>query len=141
MSDLRKYLNIGLLVAVAFLAGSVITGGKGCDWKPTPVVPPVVVPVVKVTAVTYVYEKDQNAVPVQVMAALNQINREQAIKATVFEQNTTDGTNDTPEQYKVALAAAKAAGLPALVVQAGDKVIRTVKAPTTIEQVTEAVKP
>ncbi len=46
MTDLRKYLNIGCLIAIAFLAGGLVTG-KGCDVTPWfPPTPPVVVPVV-----------------------------------------------------------------------------------------------
>ena len=126
-----------LLIGSALLL--LLGGGKGCDWTPTPEKPPVVVPVVKPTAVTYVYEKDSNPIPSPVLVALNTLNRT-GLLATVFEQNTIDGTGETPEQYKTALAAAKAAGLPALVVQAGKDVIRTVKAPATAESVLEAAK-
>src|SRR5689334_17216233 len=116
-------------------------GGKGCDLPSWPVPPapppPVVVPAPKPTAVTYVYEKDQNPVPSPVLVALNTLNRADLL-ATVFEQDTKDGTGDTPEQYKVPLAAAKTAGLPALVVTSGATVIRTVKDPKTAAQVMEA---
>ena len=93
----------------------------------------------KATAATYVYEKDQTAIPSQVESALNRINRERNILATKFEQNTVDGSGEVPSQYTVALAAAKAAGLPALVVTAGATVLRVVKDPKTEQQVLEAV--
>jgi len=115
---------------VAFVAWQVLAGGKHVV-NPVPV---------NVTAATYVYEKDETAVPSPVMAALNTLNK-QGIVATLFEEDTTDGTGDTPEQAKVPLAAAKAAGLPALVVTAGEKVVRTVKDPKTAEAVLEAAKP
>lgn len=134
MTTREKLIATVAALAVAFA----LMGGKGCDWKPW-VPTPVVVPVVKPTAVTYVYEKDQNPVPSPVLVALNTLNRTGLI-ATVFEKDTKDGTGETPEQYKVPLAAANAAGLPALVVTAGDKVIRTVKAPATAEAVLEAAK-
>lgn len=96
-------------------------------------------PSTKVTAVTFVYEKDQHGVPGPVHAALNKLNRERGIIATVFEQDTKDGTGEVPEQYKATLAAAKEAGLPALVVLSGNTVLRVVKDPKTEAQVLEAV--
>lgn len=94
----------------------------------------------KATAATFVYEKDLHAIPPAVLGALNKLNRELGIIATVFEQDTVDGGGQVPEQYKVALAAAKEVGLPALVVLSGQKVLRVVKDPKTAEQVEEAVK-
>lgn len=91
------------------------------------------------TAAVYVHEKSDTAVPAAVLAALNTLNR-QGIAATVFDKDTTDGSGETPDQYKAPLTAAKDAGLPALVVMAGERVLRTVKAPTTEAQVLEAVR-
>jgi len=103
-----------------------------------------VVPIPGVTSgnvdrVTYVYEKDDTAVPRPVSFALTQLN-EQGIVATELEHETVDGTGEVPEQDKIALAAAKEAGLPALVVQAGEVVVRVVKNPKTEADVMEAVK-
>lgn len=94
---------------------------------------------VKPTAVTYVYEKDDSVVPSPVAAALDKLNR-QGIMATRDEVDTTDGTDPVPDQYKVSRPAAVAAGLPSLVVMAGDKVLRVVKSPTTEAQVMEAAQ-
>jgi hypothetical protein len=110
----------------------VVTPDKPVD----PTVPPP--PTVKVDRVTYVYEKDDGMPPPGVAAGLNKLNR-QNITATVFEEDTTDGTGQTPEQYKTALEAAKKNGLPALVVQSGNVVKSAVKV-TTEQQVLEAVK-
>lgn len=87
----------------------------------------------KPTAVTYTYDKDVTAVPNPVKAALDKLNRA-GIMATLDEV----GPGEVPEQYKVSRPAAIAAGLPAAVVMAGEKVLRVVKNPTTTEQVTEA---
>jgi hypothetical protein len=95
-------------------------------------------PTLPATAVTYVYEKDTTPIPSAVMAGLNRLNREKKLLATLHEIDTTDGTSEIPDQYKVAVAAAKEAGLPALVVTAGSVVVKVVKAPTTVEQVWEA---
>ena len=50
-----------------------------------------------------------------------------------------DGAGDVPQQYAAPLAAAREAGLPALVVTAGETVLKVVKSPTTAAQVMEAV--
>lgn len=98
-----------------------------------------IAPPVKPTAATYVYEKDETAVPSPVRSALSTLNKN-GIVATEFEEDTVNGDGETPAQYRVPLAAAKAAGPPALVVTAGDKVLRVVKSPKTAEEVLEAAK-
>lgn len=119
---------------------------------PTDPTPPVD-PSKKVTQVTYVFEKDQTAVPRQVSLALRRINVESSgsVVATEFEEDSTvDGTPNgrVPSQYKIALEAAikegpdpaTTADVPVLVVQSGTTVLRVIKAPTTEEQVMEAAK-
>lgn len=102
-----------------------------------PTTPPVVTPDNKATAVTLVHEKNY-ALPAPVLAALNKLNQ-RGIVATLFMPTTTDGTGDVPDQYKVPAAAAKEAGLPALVVTAGAKVLKVVKDPRTEDDVIKAV--
>jgi hypothetical protein len=97
-------------------------------------------PTTKATAVVYVYEKDDGGVPSAVLAGLNRVNREQKIRATLFEDDSVDGTGDVPEQYKTPLAEARKVGLPALVVMAGESVLLVVKAPTTEAAVVEAAR-
>lgn len=145
------------------LTGSIVLGSvpKPVDpiVKPvepvTPPTPPVVDPPKppdntkkKVAKVTYVYEKDHNAVPRPVSAALQRINREHAglIVASEFEDDTVDGDGDTPDQFKNALRVSRnfgspgQAGVPILVVEAADgTILNTVKAPTTEKQVMEAI--
>ena len=100
----------------------------------------VTVPVVHTTAdaVVYVHEKDESAVFPAIRAALNTLNRRNVL-ATVFEDDTTDGGGDIPEQYKLPLEAARKGGLPCLVVMAGGKVLRVVVNPTA-EQVEGVAK-
>jgi len=108
---------------------------------PMPKPDPVVDPSVKVTAVTYVYEKDQSAVPRPVQAALNKLHAAGGgVVASLFEDDAVTGLGTVPKQYAVALKAAREAGLPALVVTAGDVVLRVLKAPTTEAEVLEASK-
>lgn len=93
----------------------------------------------KATAVTYFYEKDQHQTPGEVAAALDKLNRE-GIVADQRDVDTPSGSGAIPAMYRISQPAAIAAGLPALVVMAGDKVRTVVKAPTTEAQVIEAVK-
>jgi hypothetical protein len=109
-----------LMMAIAFLPVS---------WSAT-----------KPTAATYFYEKDDTAIPLGVTTGLNRLNRERGIVATLFEDDTSDGDGDIPDQYKIPLEAARKAGLPALVVVGGVKVLNVVPAPTTEVQMMEAVK-
>lgn len=114
---------------------------KPVEPAPTPVKPTPVEPAPStVTAVTYVFEKDDTAPPNGVRVALNRLNRERKIIATEFEQNTFDGDEEIPDQYKAALTAAKQNGLPSLVVLADSTVLRVVKAPKTEAEVMEAAK-
>jgi hypothetical protein len=95
----------------------------------------------KIDRVTYVWEKDNGPIPRPVSAALQRINAEASgVVATEFEQNSPDGTGETPEQYKIALEVAKKVGLPALVVQSGKTVVTVVKDPKTEASVMEVVK-
>jgi len=109
------------------------------DPKPEPKpddTPPLTI---KADRATYIYEKDTHVAPRPVVEALQKLN-EQGIVATQFEQDSTTGTGQVPVQYQKSLAAAREAGLPALVVEAGGSVVRVVKNPTTLEMVMEAVK-
>jgi hypothetical protein len=105
--------------------------------KPTPVEP---TDPSKVTAVIYVYEKDDGPVPSGVMVGLDVLNR-RGILATTFEDDTTDGDGDVPLQYQAALEAAKEKGdKPALVVQAGSTVKSVWHDVRTEQDVLEAAK-
>ena len=108
--------------------------------RPPPATP--VDPSTKVTAVTYIYEKDTNGVPNFVQQALNKINRDSKfeIVATIFEDDNTTGQSSVPKQYQAAYEAAKKEGLPAVVVSTKDRVKRVLKAPKTEAEILEAAK-
>jgi hypothetical protein len=91
------------------------------------------------TAAVYVYEKDATAIPLWVTTGLNRLNRERKVVATLVEADTTNGGGNVPEQYRPAVDAAKAGRLPALVVMAGQVVLRVVPAPGSEAAVMEAV--
>ena len=91
------------------------------------------------TAAVYVYEKDDSAIPAYVTVAINRLNRERKIVATLLEDDTTNGDGEIPAQYRLALEAARKAGLPAVVALAGGQVIRVTPAPASEAAVMEAV--
>lgn len=139
-------LSSGQNVAVRMAGGEVAVLGlfdSVTVMESDPTIPPPLT--TKLTRAIYVYEKDQGAVPPQVAGALNAINK-QALRdgsgfvATEFEEDTLDGTGQVPDQFKIAKETASKAGLPCLVVLAGDKIVRVVKAPKTAREVEEAVK-
>ena len=134
MQSIKKFIPLGL-IALGMIICFQPALPKGCDVPSIPFIPITNT----VTAVTYIYEKDDTAIPRPVGAALNKLNT-MGILATDFEEDTADGTGEVPEQYKIALEAARKAGLPCLVVQSGNNVVRVVKDPKTLEAVMEAAK-
>jgi len=117
-------------LVIVVLVGLLFTQGKGCTL-PGPLV------VTKATAATYVYEQRETQVPPAVRAGLSKLN-ERGILATEFDKDTINKQGGTvPEQYKVALAAAKK--LPSLIVTGGNTVLRVVENPQTEDDVTGAV--
>jgi hypothetical protein len=111
-----------LLLFVLYL---MFQGGGGGSSKPT--------------AATYFYEKDSTAIPSVIEAAIDQINR-LGIKASIEDDDVQDGSGDIPLQYKLALPAAQAAGLPCFVTYTKDKVLKVIKDPKTDTELLEAVK-
>lgn len=118
--------------ALAILLGYVAVFGVPLPKSPT------TSPTTRVTAAIYVYEKDAGPVPVGVYAGIDKLNR-RGVPASLFEDDTTDGTGETPEQFKPALAAAKARSIPSLVVLSGTAAINVVEKPQTEADVLEAV--
>jgi len=128
----RKAIAVGFFVVAALACAWPFVGGSL----------PSILPDNAVTAVTYVYEKDDTAVPSGVRAGLNRLNRESkgAIVATEVDDDVIDGTDAIADHYKIAIPEARKAGLPALIVQSGDEVLNVVLAPKTEEQVWEAAR-
>lgn len=120
------------------VASVLVAFSRGCEM---PVIPSIVTPpATTATAVTYVYEKDDTAVPSAVMAGIDRLNREKKLAASIFEEDTVDGSGEVPLQYKAPLSAAQAAGLPAIVATFGDKIVKVVKDPQTEEAVMGVVQ-
>ncbi len=118
---------------VLLALGLILLAGPLPAWHGTAVVAKTA------TGAVYVYEKDATAVPPGVTVGLNRLNRERQILATLVEADATDGDGDVPDQYRAAVEAAKARGLPALVVLSGSTVLAIVKAPTDADAVVRAV--
>jgi hypothetical protein len=95
----------------------------------TPLVEPIPTTPDVVTAITYVFEKNQTAPPSEVTKALDRLNRDKSIKATMLEDPTNNENGKVAKQYERALAAAKKEGLPAIVVETADRVLRVVSDP------------
>jgi len=125
-----------LLIAGIVLLSGVVPMSLPSWPEAKPVVPAAPGPA---SAAVYVYEKDASTVPVGVTAGLNRLNRERQITATLLEADTTDGTGDVPEQYRPALDAGKAAGLPAFVVLSGSTVIAVKRVPESEDDIVRAV--
>jgi hypothetical protein len=94
----------------------------------------------KASAAVYVYEKSDAAIPAGVTVGLDKLNRERSVVATLCEVDTVNGSDKVPAQYQPAVDAAKAKGLPALVVLSGSAVLSIVAAPTTAEEIGRAVE-
>lgn len=128
---------------VLLVAGLILIGGlppmPAIPWPAPPTPAPAPAPATKATSVAYVYEKDQTAPPVGVTVALNRLNRDRGIMATLVEADAVDGTGQVPAQYRTAIEAARRDGLPALVVLSGSTVIGIVKAPTDPDAIARAV--
>lgn len=92
-----------------------------------------------VTAAVYVYEKDDGPIPTGVYTGIEKLNREKNILASLFEDDTVDGTGEVPEQYKPALDAARTKSIPALVVLSGTNIVTIVEKPQTEAEVLEAI--
>ena len=105
-----------------------------------PIEPTTPVPNSEITAAVYVYEKDDGEPPSSVRVALDRLNRERKILATTFEDDSTDGDGQVPDQYKAPLAAAKEYRLPVLVLMKQSGPPAVIQAPKTEQEVWEAVK-
>jgi hypothetical protein len=144
---------------VLVVAGTNPNGGPAADMathtvhllSPSPPVPPEdppadptqPPPVVQLqpTAALYIYEKDQGSPPPPVAQALHRLNIErQSFVANAVDQHVTTGQGQTPAQFQAAIQAARAAGLPALVILAGDQVVRVIRDPRTETAVMEAAR-
>ena len=118
-------LTVGQRLLILLVLWYVLKGGVSIGGKPT--------------AATYFYEKDDTAIPSAVESAIDQINR-MGIKASIEDDDVLDGSGAVPEQYKLALPAAKEAGPPAFVTYTKDRVLKVIKNPTTDLELLEAVE-
>jgi len=129
----------------AEMATHTVTLSGGLTPQPPPVVNPPPDPTVppnrKPVSAVYLYEKDQTNPPKPVLAALQRINADgSGIVAAALDDDPENGPGQIPIQYVKPLEYARKAGLPCLVVTFSDGTLRTVPAPKTEADVTEALK-
>ena len=106
-----------------------------------PIQPPVIPPTTTATAAVYVYEQRDNSIPRPVAVALQQLNAgDSGVVCSEFDDDTLNGLDQTPKQFRTALEAARAAGIPCLVVLSGDTVLKVVPNPQTAADVTGAIQ-
>jgi len=127
----RKAIAVGFFVVAALACAWPFVGTPGL---------PSILPAHRVTAVTYVYEKDDGGVPSGVTAALDKLNEQGIVATSVDDDIVSPVTGTTPKQYVEVIPAARAAGLPALVSVADGVVAQVIKSPTTESQVLEAAR-
>lgn len=99
---------------------------------------PLPAPAPAIERATYVYEKDDGGVPPGVAYVLREANKAGKIVGSVIEDDIVDSTGNTPPQFAVAVSAAKEAGLPALVLESSEGVVKVLQSPDE-QQVTEAL--
>jgi len=121
-------IRVAVLIAVALVLLAGVPPFQSCAARRTVVVGPA-------TAAVYVYEKDSGPIPAGVTVALDRLNRDRRIVATLLEDDTTDGSGAVPDH----LEAARKAGLPAVVALAGQTVLRVTPKPASEAAVMEAV--
>lgn len=128
--------TLSLVVLCALLVG-LIGWQSGAVKLPSWV--SVVSPAVKVSAATYVYEGKQSSVPPPVSAAISELNAA-GIMATAIDDDVVTASGKIPKQYEAEIPAARAAGLPCLVVRRSDGTLKILAKPTTKAEVLEASK-
>ena len=121
---------------IACLCVFVLASAGGGSWLPDVIAPS------KPDAATYVHEKDDSQLVPAVQSAINKLNRIEGFTASVFEDDTTDGAGQTPDQYVVPAEAAREDGKPCVVFTAGDEVFRVIPVTddTTEAEVLEVVR-
>ena len=136
MNDQQNPLmTLFLIGGLAFLLMS------GPCQKPPETSPPATT-IQAIDRLTYVYEKDEGGVPSAVLAALSALELSDAsVRVSVFEDDTTDGDGQVPEQFKSAKAAAEKHGSPCVVSEASGQVIAVVLSPRTKDDVLKALSP
>jgi hypothetical protein len=122
-----------LIAAGLFVLFGVPDVSQFSDWLPVPVVKPV-----EVDRVVLVYEKDEWAVPAGVRSALNKLNREHGVEATLFEIDNKNANDQVPKGYESVVAASKSHRLPFIAVMNGMTVLKIVEGPGTEDQILEA---
>lgn len=132
----HRWWLVGLTIAfVAMFVGPSISQFDGkirIGW------PSLVAPVVRDALVVIVHD-ESIGLPDYAEHAINQL-RAAGRQVRLTGLNPQTGLGTVPKEIAPALAPGKAAGVPALVLLQGDKVLKVIKLPATTEAILEACK-
>jgi hypothetical protein len=84
--------------------------------------------------VVVVYESSEMPLPTQTYDARPKI-EEAGHEFRVVDDDVEDGDGQMPDELKLAIPAAREHGLPALVVQSGDEILKVLDLPETAEEI------
>lgn len=119
--------NIVIAILIALLLANVV------------VIPiPGIVTTDKTTMAVVVYESSEQPIAPYAMAARDRIEAA-GIEYRITDKDVETGDGQTPVELKPAIDAAKAAGLPSLVMQAGETVQRVVPFPQDADAIVREV--
>jgi len=110
---------LGLLLGLCLMTG--------CEFPTTtqPLPTPSQPTAPAIVRLTYVYEKDQGGIPPALAAAISDAELSSgSVRVGVFEEDSTTGAGNVPEQFRRAKEAADKYGKPCLVAESADAVVR-----------------
>ncbi len=111
-------MNTRIRVTVIFLALLLLISRNGISF------PPVISPS-QITSIDYVYERDATRIPQDIRSWLREVNEKTDIVASEIDDDTVDPSGN----LRTSIKEAKKAGIPALVVMAGEKALKIVLNP------------
>lgn len=127
-----------LVVLTLIVGGQSLAPLVKWDGKITIGWPSLVAPVVRDALVVIVHD-ESIGLPDYAEHAINQL-RAAGRQVRLTGLNPQTGLGTVPKEIAPALAPGKAAGVPALVLLQGDKVLKVIKLPATTEAILEACK-
>lgn len=91
----------------------------------------------KAIAGTYFYEQRVGDPPPAVQSAIDTLNSKEGFAADIADVDVINKAGTIPKQYELTLPEAKRIGPPVWVTRSEKKVLKSVKAPKTVEEILE----